>query len=238
MHNRNLSEATMTRITIKEAFDVLTKSYEAGDFENFCKSDINKGLTGLLLEKALGIPASGANIDCSDGEIKTFQVKKLACGTLKTDQTIAVSMVDICHVKEHDFDNSKYAEKLETVLFVPKWKESNGLASFGRPKLVCLAKEYPILWQRIRDDYNMIRDMMIQGETISGSNGIILQSRTKGPGHGSTSRAFYLLPHFLPELFTGMKGTTLTKRTPERKIWWDKYKEQKTNEQTKTGCAA
>ena len=228
----------MARITIKEAFDLITEAYEAGELENFCKSTINKGLPGLLLEKALGIPASGANIDCSDGEIKTFQVKKLACGTLKTDQTIAVSMVNSCYVKEHDFDNSKYAEKLKTVLFVPKWKESNGMVSIGRPKLVCLAKEYPVLWQRIRNDYNMIRDMMIQGEIVSGSHGIILQSRTKGAGHGSTSRSFYLMPHFLPELFTDMKGTKLTMRTPERKIWWDEYKEQKTNEQTEARQAA
>ena len=228
----------MTRITIKEAFDLLTEAYEAGDLKNFCEEGKDKGLAGKLIEHALGIPASGANIDCSDGEIKTFQVKKLACGTLKTDQTIAVSSTNTADAFDDVFDDSKYAEKLKTLLLVPKWTEPNGWVSVGRPKLVCLAKEHPILWQRIRNDYHMIRDMMIQGEIVSGSHGIILQNRTKGEGHGSKTRAFYLTPHFLPELFTDMKGTKLTMRTPERKIWWDKYKEQKTDEQTEARQAA
>ena len=224
----------MTRITIKEAFDLLTEAYEAGDLENFCEKSKDKGLAGKLIEHALGIPASGANIDCSDGEIKTFQVVKQDCGTLKTNQTIAVSATNTADAFDDVFDDSKYAEKLKTLLLVPKWTEPNGWVSVGRPKLVCLAKEHPILWQRIRNDYHMIRDIKLSGGTVESEHGIILQNRTKGPKNSKT-RAFYLTVHFLTEIFTDMQGT---KPQKARRIWWDKYKEQKTDEQTEARQSA
>ena len=49
------------------------------------------------------------------------------------------------------------------------------------------------LYEQVKADYDLIRDVIrTRGfEHLSGSMGVMVQPRTKGPGHGSTSRAFY-----------------------------------------------
>ena len=42
----------------------------------------NKGLPGIILENKLGIPNSTACLDCADGELKLFPLKKLKNGTI------------------------------------------------------------------------------------------------------------------------------------------------------------
>mgnify|MGYP003480159981 FL=1 len=45
----------------------------------------------------------------------------------------------------------------------------------------------------IKDDYDLIRNKLINYgfESLTGKDGKGIQARTKGAGHGSTSRAFY-----------------------------------------------
>ena len=49
------------------------------------------------------------------------------------------------------------------------------------------------LIKEIKADYDFIRDKLItQGfEALTGKDGKWIQARTKSPGHGSVSRAFY-----------------------------------------------
>ena len=49
------------------------------------------------------------------------------------------------------------------------------------------------LYEQIKADYDLIRDVIrTKGfDQLSGSMGVMVQPRTKGPGHGSRSRAFY-----------------------------------------------
>lgn len=49
------------------------------------------------------------------------------------------------------------------------------------------------LIQEIKADYEFIRNKLIKGgfESLTGKDGKWIQARTKGFGHGSTSRAFY-----------------------------------------------
>ncbi len=59
------------------------------------------------------------------------------------------------------------------------------------------------LYQQIKADYDLVRDVIrTKGFSyLSGSMGVMVQPRTKGPGHGSTSRTFYarakLVAHIL-----------------------------------------
>jgi DNA mismatch repair protein MutH len=49
------------------------------------------------------------------------------------------------------------------------------------------------LIREIQADYELIRKKLIEHgfQSLTGSDGKWLQARTKGAGHGSTSRAFY-----------------------------------------------
>ena len=51
----------------------------------------------------------------------------------------------------------------------------------------------PEIYQQVRADYELVRETIIQDgfSALSGSMGVLVQPRTKGPGHGSVSRAFY-----------------------------------------------
>lgn len=59
------------------------------------------------------------------------------------------------------------------------------------------------LIKEIEIDYNLIRNKLIeQGfESLTGKDGKWIQARTKGAGHGSTSRAFYARTSLVRKIF-------------------------------------
>jgi hypothetical protein len=59
------------------------------------------------------------------------------------------------------------------------------------------------LIQEIKADYDLIREKLInQGfEALTGADGRWIQARTKGSGHGSTSRAFYARTGLVKKIF-------------------------------------
>ena len=72
---------------VKERF----QSFQGKKFE--CPKTNNKGEEGQLLEQLLGIPNSSACLDCSDGELKLFPLKKLKRSKQYTaKETVAITM--------------------------------------------------------------------------------------------------------------------------------------------------
>ncbi len=57
-----------------------------------------------------------------------------------------------------------------------------------------------VLHAALRADYETIRAALRQGEPLSGRMGVYIQPRTKGAGHGSTSRAFYARKNLVAHL--------------------------------------
>jgi hypothetical protein len=57
--------------------------------------------------------------------------------------------------------------------------------------------EFAELYATVESDYNEIRKTFIENGGLHSNTGTLLQNRTKGAGHGSTSRAFYLRPEFM-----------------------------------------
>jgi DNA mismatch repair protein MutH len=61
----------------------------------------------------------------------------------------------------------------------------------------------PSIYRQVKADYDLARDTIkYKGfDALTGRMGVFVQPRTKGPGHGSTSRAFYarknLVAHIL-----------------------------------------
>ena len=154
----------------------------------------NKGLPGHYLEDLLGIPHTSNCLDAADGEVKLFPVRMLKNGTLVPKETIAVTMLSTEDLLAHDFKSSKLFKKMARMLIVPYHRNGENIV-FMNPVIIVLSdhESYPI----IERDYNEIRTNFIENGILRSKNGTLLQNRTKGPGHGSTSRAFYLRPQFM-----------------------------------------
>jgi DNA mismatch repair protein MutH len=161
----------------------------------------DKGLVGKWLENQTGIPTSGACLDCSDGELKLFPIKpKTARSRASTAfvaaETIAITMVDLDKLPTEPFEESRVFKKLENILYMPHHRYDESNIRFCTP--IHMTSAHPAMAQ-IKADYEAIQSAVHRGEPLSSSLGTYLQTRTKGPGHGSTSRAFYLRTTFVNE---------------------------------------
>jgi hypothetical protein len=157
----------------------------------------NKGLPGQFLEDLLGIPHTSNCLDCSDGELKLFPVKKLKNGKLVPKETIAVTMLSTDDLRTCEFNSSRCCKKMSRMLVVPYYREGDTI-QFMSPRLIDKSSpEFAELYATVESDYNEIRKTYIENGGLHSNTGKLLQNRTKGAGHGSTSRAFYLRPEFM-----------------------------------------
>ncbi len=157
-----------------------------------CPKTADKGGPGQLLERLTRIPRSSACLDCSDGEVKTFPLKP---GTKEPKETCAITMIQPDTIVTTPFEHSNVYKKLANTLFVPYERLEDSI-TFHMP-IMFRAEEEP----ELAADYEAIQASYAVGEPSS-AIGRHLQARTKGPGHGSTSRAFYLRTSFLKVLLT------------------------------------
>ena len=168
-----------------------------GIVHNFPKTT-NKGEVGLWLETKTGIPHSPACLDCSDGELKTFPLKK-SRGSLVPKETLAVTMLSTDSLKIHSYEESRCCKKMERLLCVPYLREGDTIL-FYEPTLVC-ATTHKHLFDTVKNDYEKIRSQYIESGTLTSSVGDFLQNRTKGPGgNAPKTRAFYLKKEFLKKI--------------------------------------
>jgi DNA mismatch repair protein MutH len=160
----------------------------------------NKGATGLLLETLTGIPHTSDALDCSDGELKVCPLKKLKNGTIVPKETIAVTMLSRDALRLETFEESKCYAKLRRMLIVPYLRDGNTV-QFTTPILVDAdMPKYTNMFTELRADYDLIRSRYLDGSALSSKTGKYLQNRTKGRGHGSISRAYYLRTAFIKNL--------------------------------------
>jgi len=157
----------------------------------------NKGLPGLFLEECLGIPHTSRCLDCSDGELKLFPVKKRKDGSIVPKETIAITMLSTDDLRAHAFQESRCCQKMRRMLVVP-YSRTGDMIQFLHSRIVTMdSEEFSDVYSTIESDYNLIRTHYLETGSLTSTMGTLLQTRTKGAGHGSTSRAFYLRPAFL-----------------------------------------
>lgn len=86
---------------------------------------------------------------------------------------------------------------MSRVLMVPCLRDGDNI-EFMTPTIIDKdCDECTEIYETIKTDYELIRTNFIKNGKFSSSNGQLLQNRTKGAGHGSTSRAFYLRKSFM-----------------------------------------
>lgn len=155
---------------------------------------INKGWAGHTIERHLGLPLnSSRSPNFGSWELKVVPVRALPNGTFKVKETMAITMIDPVEVAAKEFQDSHLFLKLQRMVVVARVFESK-----EETRSLChLVASFDLgdkeLYQQIKADYDLIREVICTKgfEYLSGSMGIMVQPRTKGAGHGSTSRAFY-----------------------------------------------
>lgn len=164
-----------------------------------CPVQINKGMAGILMERLAGIPQTSNTIDCLDGEVKSFPLKTLKNGRIVPKETVAVTMVQPESLLSVPFAESNAYKKLARTLYLPLKREGDTVV-LQKPVLHVIEPGTP-LFAQLEADYNAICAVYRDTKTLTGSTelGKYLQTRTKGAGHGTTSRAFYLRTSFLLE---------------------------------------
>jgi len=104
----------------------------------------------------------------------------------------------------HSFFESHCWAKLKTIVFCAvQW---NGTNSEGATLLKVTSLDFADddeLIKEIKADYDFIRAKLIKDGfgALTGKDGKWIQARTKGPGHGSVSRAFYARTSFVRKMF-------------------------------------
>ena len=175
--------------------------------EIVCPLTHNKGAAGLLLETLTGIPHTSNCLDCTDGELKVYPVVRHPTKGLVPKETVAVTMVSPDDLRASDYESSRPGKKMGTVLFVPYERKGDNVVFLSQ--YTFRPQDHPDIAATLRADYDAIRQGFIADGTLTSSTGTLLQNRTKGAGHGSTSRAFYLRTEFMQKVIPNPTGPVM-----------------------------
>ena len=164
----------------------------------------NKGWAGHVVERHLGLPLnSSRSPNFGSWELKTISLKRLVNGTVTVKESMAITMVDADNVKKTTFEESHLLTKLRKMIIVARiWENKKETCSLLYGMKV-FDLDDPKMYKQIEEDYDLARNTIIRKgfSALRSKMGVFIQTRTKGPGHGSTSRAFYARASFLKKIF-------------------------------------
>lgn len=167
---------------------------------------VNKGWAGHTVEHILGIPTNSfQEPDGLTWELKVIPVKRLKSGRLTFKETMAMTMINPDKVSKVPFKKSHLYEKMRSMLVVVREVGT----SYSDPSYIRAVHEvdivdHPAVLKQVEKDYKevqkCIKDPTRGFHSLTGAMGYYIQPRTKGTGHGSTSRAFYARKIFMEDL--------------------------------------
>ena len=162
----------------------------------------NKGWAGHTLERYLSLPLNSSRApNFGSWELKsTSLVRSKRDGQLRVKETIAITMLDPVEVAQKEFEESHLFTKLRKTLIVARIHESQAETQSLLHSIAEFDLDDPLLHQALKADYDLIRQVVLAGGVLTGRLGRFIQPRTKGAGHGSTSRAFYARPALVAHL--------------------------------------
>jgi len=164
---------------------------------------INKGWAGHVIERHLGLPLnSSRSPNFGSWELKVVPLKRNRKNELIVKETMAITMIDAVEVAAKEFEDSHVFNKLQKMVVVSRVFESKAETSSLLHAVATFDLDNPYVFAQAKDDYNLIREAILTTGFLSltGKMGIIVQPRTKGAGHGSTSRAFYARKNFVAHI--------------------------------------
>jgi len=160
----------------------------------------NKGWAGHVLERYLELPInSSQSPNFGSWELKIVPLKKLVSGKIAVKETMAITMIDPVNVLQKPFEESHLLAKLKKAVVCARLFESQQEARTLLVKVATFDLGNTKIYNQVRADYEETREKIrTKGfEALTGAMGVLVQPRTKGSGHGSTSRAFYARTQFV-----------------------------------------
>ncbi len=165
---------------------------------------INKGWAGHVFERFLELPINSTQSpDFGSWELKSIPLKYRKDGSLAFKETMAITMIDPVNVTKKEFEDSHLLAKLKKAVVVVRIVGSDALQPTRTHSVVEFNLEGR-LYMDVKADYDLVREILLPNPSegfkkLTGRMGKYIQPRTKGAGHGSTSRAFYARPLFLSQ---------------------------------------
>jgi DNA mismatch repair protein MutH len=168
----------------------------------------NKGWAGLVIERFLGLPQNSRQApDFGDWELKVVPLRKDSAGNLRVKESMAITMIEPAEVVANKFSDSHLYDKLRSMVVVSRIYESKEELHSVLHAAAEFDLDNPKIQDQVAADYETIRNQIRERgiDSVTGDLGKLVQARTKGPGHGSTSRAFYARPIFVAHILNLQK---------------------------------
>lgn len=161
---------------------------------------VNKGWAGHVFERYLGLPINSAQSpNFGSRELKSIPLKYKKSGDLTFKETMAITMIDPVNVAQKEFKDSHLLNKLKKAVVVVRIV-GDTVNDPSHLHSVVSFDLYGRLYKAVKADYDLVREAILDPEngfdSLTGKMGVYIQPRTKGAGHGSTTRAFYARPKF------------------------------------------
>ena len=179
----------------------------------------NKGWAGLVIERYLGLAQNSRQApDFGAWELKVVPLVRAPAGDLRVKESMAITMLEPVEVLASRFEDSHLYDKLRSMVVVSRVYES----SREEHSVLHAAAEFDLdnakIYAQVKADYETIREQIrVRGiDSVTGDLGKLVQARTKGRGHGSTTRAFYARPRFVAHILNLQKLTSRPRVLPSR----------------------
>lgn len=111
-------------------------------------------------------------------------------------------MIDEYNIIRTEFEDSHLLNKMRKILIPARIWESQAEERSILYTVTEFDLDNPEVYNQVKTDYELVRQTIITKgfAALTSKMGIYVQPRTKGPGHGSTSRAFYARTSFLKKI--------------------------------------
>jgi DNA mismatch repair endonuclease MutH len=167
-----------------------------------------KGVVGRIYEACFDIPQnSRPGPDFEGAAIELKSVPILFSGSeARAKERISVGMIDFDGLALETWETAHARRKLERLLLIfYRWEPFRPIASFKTLAAGIWSPDTES-WSGMKADWELIRGLVVAGrrDEVSESLARLLGAATKGPGHGSISRAWSLKQPFVGWIYRQM----------------------------------
>ena len=163
----------------------------------------NKGWAGMVVEQLLGHRQDAEQApDFGTWELKVVPIVRNAQGHWQVKETMAITMIDPKNVAETPFEHSHLLDKLHALLICAReWlKDQDERSRLIKSGIFDLTDGET--FRQVQADYELVQKTIRTdgAKALTGWMGNLVQPRSKGPGHGVVSHAFYARTTFVARM--------------------------------------